>query len=85
MRKNVLDFNNLTSVVGIVGTSKSLIGSAVDGVTSLMGKSVCIQLISATKADGQLSLSHALIVHYSNGYYIYSQGKLFTQVILFFF
>ncbi|KAG5016113.1 hypothetical protein JHK85_022249 [Glycine max] len=51
MRKNVLDFNNLTSVVGIVGTSKSLIGSAVDGVTSLMGKSVCIQLISATKAD----------------------------------
>ncbi|KAG5021275.1 hypothetical protein JHK82_017177 [Glycine max] len=40
MRKNVLDFNSLTSVEGIIGTGKYLIGSAVDGVTSLRGKSV---------------------------------------------
>ncbi|RDX78495.1 Seed linoleate 9S-lipoxygenase-3, partial [Mucuna pruriens] len=51
MRKNVLDFNALTSVRGIIGTGINLIGSAVDGVTAFVGRSVCLQLISATKAD----------------------------------
>ncbi|CAL0324070.1 unnamed protein product [Lupinus luteus] len=51
MRKNVLDINSLTSVGGIIGEGFDIIGSTVDGLTSFLGRSVSIQLISATKAD----------------------------------
>ncbi|TKY64328.1 Seed linoleate 9S-lipoxygenase-3 [Spatholobus suberectus] len=53
MRKNVLDINSITSVRGLIGTGINLIGSAVDGLTSFLGRSVCLQLISATKADDE--------------------------------
>ncbi|KAL2337923.1 hypothetical protein Fmac_012369 [Flemingia macrophylla] len=52
MRKNVLDINSITSVRRAIGTGIDLIGSAFDGVTSFLGRSVSIQLISATKPDG---------------------------------
>ncbi|KAF1882550.1 hypothetical protein Lal_00002728 [Lupinus albus] len=52
MRKNVLDINSLTSVGGIIGEGFDMIGSALDGLTSFLGRSVSLQLISATKPDG---------------------------------
>ncbi|RZB97661.1 Seed linoleate 9S-lipoxygenase-2 isoform D [Glycine soja] len=52
MRKNVLDINSITSVRGLIGTGINIIGSTIDGLTSFLGRSVCLQLISATKADG---------------------------------
>ncbi|XP_027343811.1 seed linoleate 9S-lipoxygenase-2-like [Abrus precatorius] len=56
MRKNVLDFNtvaNITSgnVGGLIGTGLNVVGSTVDNLTSFLGRSVSLQLISATKAD----------------------------------
>ncbi|CAJ1950883.1 unnamed protein product [Sphenostylis stenocarpa] len=51
MKKNVFDFNNITSVSGIIGTGIDIVGSAVDGISAITGSSVSIQLISATKAD----------------------------------
>ncbi|XP_061344741.1 linoleate 9S-lipoxygenase-like [Gastrolobium bilobum] len=51
MRKNVLDVNSLTSVGGVIGQGLDIIGSAVDGLTAFLGRSVSIQLISATKSD----------------------------------
>ena len=55
MQKNVLDINSITSVDGIVGTGLDFLGSALDTVTFL-ASSISIQLISATKADGNYSL-----------------------------
>ncbi|XP_020218679.1 seed linoleate 9S-lipoxygenase-2 [Cajanus cajan] len=51
MRKNVLDINSITSVKGVIGTGINLLGSAVDGLTSFLGRSVSLQLISSTKPD----------------------------------
>ncbi|XP_061365129.1 seed linoleate 9S-lipoxygenase-2-like [Gastrolobium bilobum] len=57
MRKNVLDFNTISSTVtsgnvgGIIGTGFNVIGSTVDGLTAFLGRSIGLQLISATKAD----------------------------------
>ncbi|KAK7261670.1 hypothetical protein RIF29_27986 [Crotalaria pallida] len=52
IRKNALDINSITSVGGIIGTGLDIIGSAVDGLTAFLGRSIELQLISATKADG---------------------------------
>lgn len=57
MRKNVLDFNNIADIGtgnlgGVIGTGLNVIGSTVDGLTAFLGRSVALQLISATKADG---------------------------------
>ena len=46
MRKNVLDINSITSVRGLIGTGINIIGSTIDGLTSFLGRSVCLQLIS---------------------------------------
>ncbi|KAG2371189.1 Seed linoleate 9S-lipoxygenase-3 [Vigna angularis] len=51
MRKNVLDVNSVTSVGGIVGQGLDLLGSTVDNLTAFLGRSVSLQLISATKPD----------------------------------
>ncbi|XP_058780249.1 seed linoleate 9S-lipoxygenase-3-like [Vicia villosa] len=51
MRKNVLDINNLTSVGGVIGQGFDVIGSTVDNLTAFLGRSVSLQLISATKPD----------------------------------
>lgn len=57
MRKNVLDFNSVAdftkgNVGGVIGTGLNVIGSTVDGLTAFLGRSVSLQLISATKSDG---------------------------------
>ncbi|KAH1145177.1 hypothetical protein GYH30_041137 [Glycine max] len=51
MRKNVLDVNSVTSVGGIIGQGLDLVGSTLDTLTAFLGRSVSLQLISATKAD----------------------------------
>ncbi|ESW22484.1 hypothetical protein PHAVU_005G157000 [Phaseolus vulgaris] len=51
MRKNVLDVNSVTSVGGIVGQGLDILGSTVDNLTAFLGRSVSLQLISATKPD----------------------------------
>lgn len=55
MRKNVLDVNSVTSVGGIIGQGLDLVGSTLDTLTAFLGRSVSLQLISATKADGSFS------------------------------
>ncbi|MQL05521.1 hypothetical protein EI015_25960, partial [Escherichia coli] len=59
MEKNALDINELTaaqSPTGIIGGAASIIGGAlgttVDTLTSVIGRSVALKLISATTADG---------------------------------
>lgn len=52
MRKNVLDINSLTSAPGIIGQGLDILGSTVDNLTAFLGRSVSLQLISATKSDG---------------------------------
>jgi len=59
MRKNVLDINALTSaqsptgiIGGALGFVGGVIGSTVDTLTSFLGRSVALRLISATAADG---------------------------------
>lgn len=56
MRKNVLDVNSVTSVGGIIGQGLDLLGSTVDNLTAFLGRSVSLQLISATKPDGSFLL-----------------------------
>ncbi|XP_061370322.1 seed linoleate 9S-lipoxygenase-3-like [Gastrolobium bilobum] len=51
MQKEVLDINSITSAAGIVGGVGSAVGSIFDTITSAAGRSVSLQLISATKAD----------------------------------
>ncbi|XP_019455488.1 PREDICTED: linoleate 9S-lipoxygenase 1-like isoform X1 [Lupinus angustifolius] len=62
MGKNVLDLNEITAVAsggvggavgGALGTLTGILGSAVDGATSIFSQSIALQLISATKTDGQ--------------------------------
>jgi len=62
MRKNVLDINALTSaqsptgiIGGAIGAVGGVIGSTVDTLTSFLGRSVALRLISATAADGNLT------------------------------
>ncbi|XP_027341792.1 seed linoleate 9S-lipoxygenase-3 [Abrus precatorius] len=50
MRKNVLDVNSITSVGGVIGQGLDIVGSALDTLTAFLGRSVSLQLISATKA-----------------------------------
>lgn len=57
MRKNVLDFNSVAdltkgNVGGLISSGLNVIGSTVDNLTAFLGRSVALQLISATKADG---------------------------------
>jgi len=59
MRKNVLDFNSVADLTkgnigGVIGTGLSIAGSTIDGLTAFLGRSVSLQLISATKSDGFL-------------------------------
>ncbi|XP_061365130.1 seed linoleate 9S-lipoxygenase-2 [Gastrolobium bilobum] len=56
MRKNVLDFDSIASVTtgdvgGLIGTGINVIGSTVDTLTAFLGRSVSLQLISATNTD----------------------------------
>ncbi|KAJ1420343.1 PLAT/LH2 domain [Sesbania bispinosa] len=51
MRKNVLDINSITSAEGIIDGAIDGIGSIFDTLTSFLGRSVALQLISATKPD----------------------------------
>ncbi|KAL2332253.1 hypothetical protein Fmac_019834 [Flemingia macrophylla] len=51
MRKNVLDVNSVTSVGGIIGQGLGIVGSTLDNLTAFLGRSVSLQLISATKPD----------------------------------
>jgi len=58
MRKNVLDINALTSaqsatgiIGGAIGAVGDIIGTGVDTLTSFLGRSVALKLISATSAD----------------------------------
>ena len=51
MQKNVLDINSITSAEGIIDTTVDGVGSIFDTLTSFLGRSVSLQLISATKAD----------------------------------
>lgn len=57
MRKNVLDINSLTSVGGVIGQGFDILGSTVDNVTAFLGRSISLQLISATKPDGTVSIT----------------------------
>ena len=52
MRKNVLDINSLTSAQGLIGQGLGFVGSTIDNLTALLGRSVSLHLISATKPDG---------------------------------
>jgi len=57
MRKNVLDFNSVSdltkgNVGGVIGTGLGVVGSTVDTLTAFLGRSVSLQLISATQSDG---------------------------------
>ncbi|KAG4978856.1 hypothetical protein AAZX31_13G328800 [Glycine max] len=54
MRKNVLDFNSVAdltkgNVGGLIGTGLNVVGSTLDNLTAFLGRSVALQLISATK------------------------------------
>lgn len=60
MQKNVLDINALTSAQsatgilgGALGALGGAVGSVVDTLTSFLGRSVALRLISATSADGK--------------------------------
>jgi linoleate 9S-lipoxygenase len=64
MPKNVLDFNDVTSVKnaglldvvgGVFDVAADVVGGIVDGATSFLGRNVAIRLISATKTDGLFS------------------------------
>jgi len=66
MRKNVLDVNSVTSVGGIVGQGLDILGSTVDNLTAFLGRSVSLQLISATKPDGSF-----LLLLFTSYQYIY--------------
>ena len=68
MQKNVLDINELTSaqsatgiIGGAIGIVGGVIGTTVDTLTSFLGRSVALSLISATSADGNFFLSFVLI------------------------
>ena len=63
MHKNVLDINSITSVRGVIGQGFDIIGSTLDNLTAFLGRSVSLQLISATKADGLFFLSFAYFLH----------------------
>ena len=57
MHKNVLDFNAVADLVrgnigGVIGTGLSIAGSTVDILTAFLGRSVSLNLISATESDG---------------------------------
>ncbi|WJX55911.1 Lox2p [Trifolium repens] len=60
MPKNVLDFNDVTSVTnaglldvvgGVFDVAADVVGQIVDSTTSFLGRNVAIRLISATKTD----------------------------------
>jgi len=73
MRKNVLDINSLTSVKGVVGTGINIIGGVVDTVTAFASH-ISIQLISATKADGNnhfFELGNCFVLKSLNLFYYY--------------
>lgn len=76
MRKNVLDVNSVTSVGGIIGQGLDLLGSTVDNLTAFLGRSVSLQLISATKPDGSFLLLF-LFTSYISLYFLYSFLSLF--------
>lgn len=68
MQKNVLDVNELTAaksptgiIGGAIGIVGGVIGTTVDTLTSFLGRSVALKLISATSADGNFFLS--LLIH----------------------
>lgn len=61
MPKNVLDFNAITSVGkdgvfglagNVIGTGIGVVGQVIDTATAFLGRNVSLQLISATKTDG---------------------------------
>jgi len=61
MRKNVLDFNSVAdltkgNVGGLIGTGLNVVGSTLDNLTAFLGRSVALQLISATKPLGSFLL-----------------------------
>jgi len=63
MRKNVLDINAIKSAKsaagifrGAAGVVGGLVGTSVDTLTSCVGRSVALWLISATAADGNYLL-----------------------------
>lgn len=62
MRKNVLDINSLTSVGGVIGQGFDILGSTLDNLTAFLGRSVSLQLISATKPDGNFFISFSILV-----------------------
>lgn len=63
MRKNVLDINSLTSVGGVIGQGFDILGSTLDNLTAFLGRSVSLQLISATKPDGNFVISFSYYSH----------------------
>jgi linoleate 9S-lipoxygenase len=63
MRKNVLDINSLTSVGGVIGQGFDILGSTLDNLTAFLGRSVSLQLISATKPDGTFFISFSYYFH----------------------
>lgn len=65
MRKNVLDINSLTSVGGVIGQGFDILGSTLDNLTAFLGRSVSLQLISATKPDGNFFISFSYYYSHS--------------------
>ncbi|KAL2332251.1 hypothetical protein Fmac_019832 [Flemingia macrophylla] len=56
MQKNVLDYNTVAdltkgNVTGIIGSGLNVVGSTLDSLTAFLGRSVALQLISATNSD----------------------------------
>ncbi|RDX62425.1 Seed linoleate 9S-lipoxygenase-2, partial [Mucuna pruriens] len=69
MRKNVLDYNSVSdltkgNVGGLIGAAHNIMGSTVDTLTAFLGRSVSLQLISATNphANGKEAFLEGIIV-----------------------
>lgn len=58
MQKNVLDINSLTDPTKIIDGALDGFGSIFDTLTSFLGQSICLQLISSTKTGCKFFLSN---------------------------
>lgn len=61
MQKSVLDINSLTDPEKILDGALDGFGSILDTLTSFLGASVCLQLISATKPLCKFSFEYSAV------------------------
>jgi len=76
MCKNALDLNDIKagpSITAGFGLVRDVVGGVIDGATAILGRSVGLQLISATKTDSN---------NFNNNSYIISSSIFFHYTLL---